>query len=143
MKRCPMRRGLHLVVDSGSRATTPYGVSKRAAEDALKAYGPQPERPCIIYRAAQRLRQMVRPNYNSVVATFCYNIARGLPIDVHDRHAPLELVYVDDVVEAMSLCLTSPTDAGAFTRCRPVYETTVGEVADTHRTLSRQSIESA
>ena len=110
---------------------TPYGVSKRAAEDALKAYEAATGAAVYIYRLPNVFGKWSRPNFNSVVATFCYNIARGLPIDVHDRHAPLELVYVDDVVEAMSNLVDQPDLAGAFLDVRPVYGTTVGELADT------------
>jgi UDP-2-acetamido-2,6-beta-L-arabino-hexul-4-ose reductase len=69
-----------------------------------------------------------RPNYNSAVATFCHNIARGLPIVVHDEAVPLRLVHVDDAVETM-LALLPPSDASGLVEVTPVHETTVGEVA--------------
>lgn len=114
-----------------AEGATPYGISKRAAEDALKAYEAATGAAVYIYRLPNVFGKWSKPNFNSVVATFCYNIARGLPIDVHDRHAPLELVYVDDVVEAMSDLVDQPDRAGAFLDVRPVYGTTVGELADT------------
>ena len=56
--------------------------------------------PVRIFRLPNVFGKWCRPNYNSAVATFCHNIARGLPIEVHDADAPLSLVYVDDVVDA-------------------------------------------
>lgn len=108
----------------------PYGVSKRAAEDALKAYEHATGAAVYVYRLPNVFGKWSRPNFNSVVATFCYNIARGLPIEVHDRNAPIELVYIDDVVGAMSDLVDQPDRAGAFLEVRPAYRTTVGELAD-------------
>jgi UDP-2-acetamido-2,6-beta-L-arabino-hexul-4-ose reductase len=63
------------------------------------------------------------------VATFCHNLAQGLPVVINDPQTPLRLVYVDDVVDAFAELLESPPDGG-FHEVRPVYETTVGAVHD-------------
>ena len=109
--------------------STAYGVSKKAAEDALLALS-QSSNPVYISRLPKVFGKWARPNYNSAVATFCHNVARGLPITLHDRDAPLALVYVDDVVEAF-LSAIDGNRAPGFVDVAPVYETTVGSVADT------------
>lgn len=77
-----------------------YGRSKAAAEDAVRAYGGKTGAPVFIYRLANVFGKWCRPNYNSAVATWCYNIARDLPIMVRDPAATVTLVYVDDVVRS-------------------------------------------
>lgn len=76
----------------------PYGASKRMAEDAVFAYGKETGSEVCVYRLTNAFGKWCRPNYNSAVATWCYNIARDLPIQVRDPEASLTLVYVDDVV---------------------------------------------
>jgi UDP-2-acetamido-2,6-beta-L-arabino-hexul-4-ose reductase len=74
-----------------------------------------------------------KPNYNSVVATFCYNIARGLPIQIHDPQAPLTLVYIDDVIERFIQLMDgaeAATDIDGFSTVTPQYTIMVGEVAN-------------
>ena len=72
---------------------------------------------------------MSRPNYNSAVATFCHNIARGLPIRIDQPDAPVRLVYVDDVVAEFRRFLDQPGDGVQQVEAGPVYATTVGELA--------------
>ena len=71
-----------------------------------------------------------RPNYNSVVATFCHNVARGLPIRVDDREAMLSLVYIDDVVAEFVRWLRQPPGGLHQGKVEPIYQTTLGELAD-------------
>jgi UDP-2-acetamido-2,6-beta-L-arabino-hexul-4-ose reductase len=78
----------------------PYGVSKRRAEDALREFAAQSGAHVCIYRLKNVFGKWCRPNYNSVVATFCHNIANDLPIQISDPGRELDLVYVDDVVKA-------------------------------------------
>ena len=77
-----------------------YGKSKAAAEDAVRAYGEKTGAPVFIYRLANVFGKWCRPNYNSAVATWVYNIARDLPIMVRDPEATVTLVYIDDVVRS-------------------------------------------
>lgn len=108
-----------------------YGRSKRAAEDALLHYQRQCRVPVYIFRLTNVFGKWCRPNYNSVVATFCHNIARGLPVTINDPASPLRLVYIDDVIDQM-LGLLGPTPpAPGFVEVSPTYETTVGELAET------------
>ncbi|MEA2884490.1 MAG: UDP-2-acetamido-2,6-beta-L-arabino-hexul-4-ose reductase [Bradyrhizobium sp.] len=120
-----------VVFSSSTQAAldNPYGRSKRAAEDALLGYARRSGAPVYIFRLTNVFGKWARPNYNSAVATFCYNVLHGLPITVNDPAARLRLVYIDDVAEAFLRCLTEPGPAG-HADAGPVYETTVGEVAD-------------
>ena len=77
-----------------------YGKSKKAAEDAVMAYGEKTGAPVYVYRLANVFGKWCRPNYNSAVATWVYNIARDLPIMVRDPEATVMLVYIDDVVRS-------------------------------------------
>ena len=77
-----------------------YGKSKAAAEEAVRAYGTKTGAPVFIYRLANVFGKWCRPNYNSAVATWVYNIARDLPIMVRDPASTVTLVYIDDVVKS-------------------------------------------
>lgn len=88
---------------------TPYGRTKRRAEDILKSFRETSGADVYIYRLRNVFGPGCRPNYNSVVATFCYNVAHGIPLKVSDPGRVLELVFVDDVVDAF-LKLTPPQD---------------------------------
>lgn len=121
-----------IVLSSSTQAMhdNPYGTSKRRAEQIVATYGARTGANAYVFRLTNVFGKWSRPNYNSAVATFCHNIARNLPISVNDPFAPLRLVYIDDVVEAF-LALADATEApGGFCDVEPVYETTVGAVAD-------------
>jgi UDP-2-acetamido-2,6-beta-L-arabino-hexul-4-ose reductase len=124
-------RPVPVVFTSSTQAAldNPYGRSKRAAEDALLAYAETTGAAVHLFRLTNVFGKWSRPNYNSAVATFCHNVARGLPVVIHDPSAPLRLVYIDDVIDAFAGLLDRPI-AGGFREVRPVYETTVGEVHD-------------
>lgn len=108
-----------------------YGRSKREAEEALLAAGQDPLVPVHVFRLTNVFGKWCRPNYNSAVATFCYNIARGLPIQVNDPQASLTLVYIDDVIERFVQLMDGAmpmTDSDGFETVQPQYDTTVGEL---------------
>lgn len=107
-----------------------YGRSKQAAEDALLDYGRKCQVPVYIFRLPNVFGKWCRPNYNSVVATFCHNIARDLPVTVNDPAAPLRLVYVDDVVQNFVARLAE-SEPGGLIDVGPCYETTVGALSET------------
>lgn len=111
---------------------TLYGSSKREAEQALIIAGGDPLVPVHVFRLPNVFGKWCRPNYNSVVATFCYNLARGRPIQVNDPEAALTLVYIDDVMESFEQVMDGAVPvAGAdgFASVQPQYLTTVGELA--------------
>jgi UDP-2-acetamido-2,6-beta-L-arabino-hexul-4-ose reductase len=124
-------RRIPVAFTSSTQATldNPYGRSKKAAENALLAYSRSTGATVHIWRLTNVFGKWSRPNYNSAVATFCHNLAQGLPVVINDPQTPLRLVYVDDVVDAFAELLESPPDGG-FHEVRPVYETTVGAVHD-------------
>jgi UDP-2-acetamido-2,6-beta-L-arabino-hexul-4-ose reductase len=128
-------RAVPLIVASTQKALddNDYGRSKLAGEQALVAAGAATGSPVHVFRLPNIFGKWSRPNYNSGVATFCHNIARDLPIEVHDPASPLRLVYIDDVVEAFVTLLNAPGTSGGPKEVEPVYETTVGAVADTVR----------
>ena len=78
----------------------PYGLSKKRGEQVVFDYAKNHQVPVFVFRLANLFGKWSRPNYNSVVATWCYNIARGLPVQINDPEHRLSLVYIDDVVDA-------------------------------------------
>lgn len=107
----------------------PYGNSKRAAEQALLAAKSQYDLPARIFRLPNVFGKWCKPNYNSGVATFCHNIARGLPIQINDPAAPVTLVYVDDVVSHLIAMMDGKLGEEVFSSVIPQYTATVGALA--------------
>jgi UDP-2-acetamido-2,6-beta-L-arabino-hexul-4-ose reductase len=110
-----------------------YGESKRRAEDYLRTLAADHHVPVYLFRLPNVFGKWCRPNYNSAVATFCHNIARGLPVQINDPAAPLRLVYIDDVIHGFLAALdgkAASLDAAGFVPITPEYSTTVGEVVD-------------
>lgn len=110
----------------------PYGLSKRAAEDALFHLQKDCSVPVYVFRLPNVFGKWCKPNYNSAVATFCHNVARDLPIQINDPAAPLTLAYVDDVVERFVKLMDgagSDLDTNGFESVSPQYTVTVGELA--------------
>lgn len=111
-----------------------YGKSKLQAEQAIFAHGQRTGAPVFVFRMEGVFGKWCRPNYNSVVATFCHNVANGLPIQVRDPAYSLPLVYIDDVVA----CILDAMEKGEAVRdeqsiCRihPVHTVTLGQLAET------------
>jgi len=115
-----------------ARLDDDYGRSKRTAEEALLAYSKRSGAAIHMFRLPNVFGKWARPNYNSAVATFCHNVARDLPISVHDPAAPLQLVYIDDVIEALVSAIEGKAEFG-FNDVGPIYDTSVGVVAKTIR----------
>lgn len=117
-------------VSARSPAHVAYGVSKLAAEKALERYAKATGAPIYIFRFSHVVGKWCRPNYNSVVATFCHNIARGLPIQVSDPAYPLKIVYIDDVVDTFARIMRGDLKCGPQCEVEPSYSITVGELAE-------------
>ena len=134
------RRPVPVLLSSSIQAAldNPYGASKRAAEEAVRAYGARTGADVFVYRLANVFGKWCRPNYNSAVATWCHNIARDLPIQVRDPMATVTLVYIDDVVEAFTSHL-APSDVRRPTSdvlsVVPEYRKTLGEIVDLIRSF--------
>ncbi|MGI2209580.1 UDP-2-acetamido-2,6-beta-L-arabino-hexul-4-ose reductase [Shewanella baltica] len=125
-----------LVVSSSTQAErdNAYGQSKRIAEQAVEQYGLQTQSPFYIYRFPNVFGKWCKPNYNSFVATFCYNTLNGLDITINDPSAHVTLVYIDDVCRSLISLLDGSANSG-FKSVLPEYSTTVGGVADLLRTF--------
>jgi UDP-2-acetamido-2,6-beta-L-arabino-hexul-4-ose reductase len=124
-------RQLPLVLASSAQAErgNPYGQSKLAAEQAVQKLCTASGHPAVVYRLPGVFGKWCKPNYNSVVATFCHNIARGLPLQINDHAARLQLVYVDDVVSSFIAALDAPAPGLSRGEVRPLYTTTLGNLA--------------
>ena len=110
----------------------PYGRSKLAAEKAVLEYGKSSGASVYVFRLPNVFGKWGRPNYNSAVATFCYNIARDLPIQVNDPNADMTLVYIDDVMELIKAAIAGeigPNNDG-YCDVPVVHITKLGYIAD-------------
>jgi len=132
-----MQRSDHkipVIYTSSSQAAknNPYGVSKREAEHMLCTFAQSNEVNAYIFRLPNVFGKWCRPNYNSVVATFCHNIARGLPIQINDPASALNLVYIDDVINSFVDLMDGAqpiVDTDGFCTVTPSYSVTVGELS--------------
>lgn len=118
-----------------ARLDNPYGRSKRAGEDLVFAYGRETGAKVLVYRFPNLFGKWCRPNYNSVIATFCYNLSHDLPIRVNDPTVTLELLYIDDLVDELLLALKGQehtvTEEGKTFAIVPVtHRVTLGEIVD-------------
>ena len=115
-----------------ARLDNPYGLSKRKAEELLLEYSSETGAEIYRFRLPGVFGKWCAPNYNSVVATFCHNISRGLPVRIDDPGAPLSLVYIDDVLLAFTSALLGEAEKrNGFHEVNPVHHTTVGALKDT------------
>ncbi len=109
----------------------PYGRSKKAGEDLMFAYGEETGAKVMVYRLPNLFGKWSRPNYNSVIATFCHNIARDMPITVNNRDVNMTLVYIDDLInELISALKGEENREGAFCKVPVEHKITLGEIAD-------------
>lgn len=127
----------------GRYGQSDYGKSKLAGEQLFLSYSAETGAPVLVYRFPNLFGKWCRPNYNSVVATFCYNIARDLPIQVNDPTTELELLYIDDLVEEMLDALEGkahrceyeglnvmPNTAGQYCYVPTTHKASLGEIAE-------------
>ena len=98
---------LILTSSTQAKANNPYGKSKLEAENLVKRYIKKTGNSGIIYRLPGVFGKWCKPNYNSVVATFCHNISRDLPIQINDPSSSLSLIYIDDLMDIFCLLYTS------------------------------------
>lgn len=124
-------RKVPIILASSIQADLPnvYGQSKRAAEQAVEQLYAQTANPAVIYRLPNIFGKWCKPNYNSVVATFCHNIANDLPIQINDPSTQLKLVYVDDVVSAIVRTLGNAMQGLKWGSVEPIYSIGLGELA--------------
>lgn len=134
------RRRIPLLFTSSAQAEAPqpsrYGESKLHAEQAVKRLCADTGIHAVIYRLPGVFGKCCRPDYNSVVATFCHRVANQLPITIHNPAARLRLVYIDDVVEEFLADIGSSVEGCRDGKVLPEYEMSVGELADQIRALA-------
>lgn len=108
-----------------------YGKSKREGEAALEIYAKESEATAYIYRLPNVFGKWSKPNYNTVIATWCHNITRDLSIQINDSTVELDLVYIDDVVEHFTRHLDENGKEGlVYDDVSPVYRKSLGEIHD-------------
>ena len=124
-------RKIPLIISSSVQAVlaNPYGDSKRGAELAGERLAANADNPVMIYRLPGVFGKWCRPNYNSVVATFCHNIANDLAIQINDPMAMLNLVYVDDVVCEFIRALDAMPPGLSRGEVNPAHCVTLGDLA--------------
>ena len=130
---------------SGRFGVSEYGISKRDAEELVFSYGEKTGVPVYVYRFPNVAGKWARPNYNSAIVTFCYNISRGLPVTVNNRETVLDILFVEDLVAEFidnalkgtpSRCDFEGTDpvfkeTGRYCGCPVTYKASLGSIVDT------------
>lgn len=127
-----------IMISSSTQAEmdNPYGLSKKAGEDLLISYSKETGARVLIYRFPNVFGKWCRPNYNSAVATFCYNISRDLPIQVNDPSVVMNLVYIDDVINQLINALEGrPNIVDSLCKVPEVHTIKLGEVVDLIRSF--------
>ena len=122
-----------IVVSSSIQASldNPYGKSKKAGEDLMFTYAEETGAKVMIYRFPNVYGKWNKPNYNSAITTFCYNISRNLEIKVNCRDTVMHVVYIDDLFdELISAMEGKGTKSGKFYRVPVEDETTLGHIVD-------------
>lgn len=130
----------------------PYGKSKKAAEDFIFEYAEKAGVDAYVYRLPNVFGKWCKPNYNSAIATFCNNIARGLPITVNDPNVDMHVVYIDDVADEIIRALNGKPTRGdgveidkKYCMVPVTYRIKLGKIVDMIRSFkqSRTNLEIA
>ena len=140
---CPIMISSSIQATCIGRYDSDYGRSKKAGEELVFEYGIDTGAKVFVYRFPNVFGKWCKPNYNSVVATFCHNMANDLDITVNDRNTALELVYIDDLVAEMLDALegkehhcdfdgvnTVLSDKGKYCAVPTTHKVTLGEIVD-------------
>lgn len=141
--KCPVMLSSSIQATLIGRYDGEYGRSKKAGEDLFFDYEKETGAKVLVYRFPNLFGKWCRPNYNSAVATFCYNTANDFPITVNDRATELELLYIDDLVTEMLDALegkehraefdgieTVLSENGRYCAAPITHKVTLGEIAD-------------
>lgn len=135
-----------IVVSSSRQAEweNPYGISKKAGEELMFAHGEATGAKIMVYRLANIFGKWCQPNYNSVIATYCHNIARDLKIIINDPYTEMTLCYIDDVISEFIEALEGkPNQEGRYCCVSTTYDIRLGELASLIRSFrhSRGNLE--
>ena len=117
----------------GRFANSEYGKSKLAGEELFFNYSQETNAKVLVYRFPNLFGKWCKPNYNSVVATFCYNISRNLPITISNPNNELELLYIDDLIEEMFDALENKEhrcEDAKYCYVPTTHKATLGEIVD-------------
>lgn len=150
--KCPVMLSSSIQATLIGRYDGEYGRSKKAGEELFFDYAKETGAKVLVYRFPNLFGKWCRPNYNSAVATFCYNIANDLPITINDRSTELELLYIDDLVTEMLDAMNGKEHRAEFDGIKTVlsengrycaapitHKVTLGEVADLLEKFKAQS----
>jgi len=127
------RNSCPVMISSSTQAAfdNPYGQSKKAGEELMFRYSKETGAKVLVYRFPNLFGKWCRPNYNSAVATFCYNIANDLPITISNRENQLSLVYIDDLLAEMIAALKGEENCnGNYCYVPVVHDISLGEIVD-------------
>lgn len=150
--KCPVMLSSSIQATLIGRYDGEYGRSKKAGEDLFFDYAKETGVKVLVYRFPNLFGKWCKPNYNSAVATFCYNTAHDLPITINDRATELELLYIDDLIFEMCDALegkehraefdgvkTVLSESGKYCVAPITHRVTLGEIADLLETFGAQS----
>ena len=150
--KCPVMLSSSIQATLIGRYDGEYGRSKKAGEDLFFDYAKETGAKVLVYRFPNLFGKWCKPNYNSAVATFCYNTAHDLPITINDRATELELLYIDDLIFEMCDALegkehraefdgvkTVLSESGKYCAAPITHRVTLGEIADLLETFGAQS----
>lgn len=150
--KCPVMLSSSIQATLIGRYDGEYGRSKKAGEDLFFDYAKETGAKVLVYRFPNLFGKWCKPNYNSAVATFCYNTAHDLPITINDRATELELLYIDDLVTEMLDALEGKEHRAEFDGVKTVlsasgkycaapitHKVTLGEIVDLLETFGAQS----
>ena len=150
--KCPVMLSSSIQATLIGRYDGEYGRSKKAGEDLFFDYAKETGAKVLVYRFPNLFGKWCKPNYNSAVATFCYNTAHDLPITINDRATELELLYIDDLIFEMCDALegkehraefdgvkTVLSESGKYCAAPITHKVTLGEIVDLLETFGAQS----
>ncbi|CAN1499979.1 WcaG Nucleoside-diphosphate-sugar epimerases [Burkholderiaceae bacterium] len=125
------KRAIPIIFTSSTQASlpNPYGESKLVAEQVLQQFSSTHNNSLAIYRLPGVFGKWCKPNYNSVVATFCHNIAHDLPIQIHEPNKEIDLVHIDDVIRSILENIKNPFQGIIAPIINPTYQITLGKLA--------------
>lgn len=148
---CPVMLSSSVQATLEGRYNTPYGKSKLKAEELFFDYARETNAKVLVYRFPNVFGKWAKPNYNSAVATFCYNTANDLPIKINDENTNLELLYIDDLVDEMVAALSQKEHKcdfcgvnsvlmqnGKFCTVPVTHKVTLGKIAELLQTFKKQ-----
>jgi len=127
-----LKKNIPIIMASSTQANfdNPYGKSKLGAEFILDEFEIDTGCPVYVYRLPSIFGKWCKPNYNSVIATFCYNISHNIPIQINNAYSELSLIYIDDVIEEFVRVINGKTIDKEKLSINPVYKIKLGDLAN-------------